>query len=522
MKFQSRVLACVALALVSIVVVWRLGSNSAARSAALRAPVAAINGQQQAAQMAVPNEVPASTDDIVCEDPVWCSVSMPSKSLLRFPPPTDARRWRKAQAEAASGAPSLLKRILPHFPNHLDFLDGDVTFRRYNLPADYFLDRNQDFRVVASSLRQTPQTKERHVYDWEKRHHDSVLPPQYDVFSTGRAPVIKAGYFAFSREGSHESTSNYFMGPRIGEAVVDRALMLELWKPYKHVIDTPFVALHAANENWGLLSSFFPNRTTDWGSCCKGRTLQTLMDFLDHPSTLALIVNQHHNFTHPKLVSAPRGLPLTFPNNPKIVWDSMRQLIGKKKSQNIFLSSSTWGYRPKLIACLRSKFNENDFHSASYSENLQGRLQPEDYYLRMGTSRFGFALPGLGYDTFRLWELLTVGSIPIIEKGVGLDKPLWRLPALLVEDYDLVTPELLRTAYVEAMYRADEFEFERLRQSWWWTFIMNISSSKSSQAVLDKFPLESEDPEFTRPFERFSCPDGGCGKGTKRTPSSYC
>lgn len=37
---------------------------------------------------------------------------------------------------------------------------------------------------------------------------------------------------------------------------------------------------------------------------------------------------------------------------------------------------------------------------------------------------------------------------------------LLRLPTLLVDDFDEVAPELLRVTYVEALYRADDFEFE--------------------------------------------------------------
>jgi hypothetical protein len=100
---------------------------------------------------------------------------------------------------------------------------------------------------------------------------------------------------------------------------------------------------------------------------------------------------------------------------------------------------------------------------------------------------------------------------------------LWRLPALLVDDYDDVTPELLRTAYVEALYRVNDFEFERLTQTWWWKMIMSVSRTKSSEPLFEKFPPESEETSFTRPAERFSC-DGwaGCGKGTKRIPKSSC
>lgn len=100
---------------------------------------------------------------------------------------------------------------------------------------------------------------------------------------------------------------------------------------------------------------------------------------------------------------------------------------------------------------------------------------------------------------------------------------MWRLPALIVEDFDMVTPELLHMAYVEAIYRVKEFEFERLTQTFWWSFILNVSRTMSTETVLSKFPLESEDPSFCRPFERFTCHDSNsCGPGTKRIPKSFC
>jgi hypothetical protein len=98
---------------------------------------------------------------------------------------------------------------------------------------------------------------------------------------------------------------------------------------------------------------------------------------------------------------------------------------------------------------------------------------------------------------------------------------LWKLPALLVEDYDQITPELLRTAYVEALYRVNEFEFERLTQSFWWRFLNNVSRRKSTKAVLDKFPIEAEDPDFMRPYYPMN-PDIQYPKGTKKFPKSSC
>ena len=39
---------------------------------------------------------------------------------------------------------------------------------------------------------------------------------------------------------------------------------------------------------------------------------------------------------------------------------------------------------------------------------------------------------------------------------------------------------ILRTAYLEALYYAKEFEFERLKQSYWWSIIANVSATIAS------------------------------------------
>jgi hypothetical protein len=100
---------------------------------------------------------------------------------------------------------------------------------------------------------------------------------------------------------------------------------------------------------------------------------------------------------------------------------------------------------------------------------------------------------------------------------------MYRLPALFLEDFYEITPELLRQAYVEALYRADEFEFQRLRQSWWFGTIANISATKSVQSILDAFPMSAEEPNFGRPREPYPCgKTNTCGPGTRRTPKMSC
>lgn len=105
---------------------------------------------------------------------------------------------------------------------------------------------------------------------------------------------------------------------------------------------------------------------------------------------------------------------------------------------------------------------------------------------------------------------------------------MWRLPVVLVDDFAQVTPQLLRAAYVEALYRAEagQFEFQRLRQSYWYSFLMKVSTTKSLDTILQHFPMEAQDINFARPAEPYRCQDKRgrptCGEGTKRTPAEYC
>lgn len=100
---------------------------------------------------------------------------------------------------------------------------------------------------------------------------------------------------------------------------------------------------------------------------------------------------------------------------------------------------------------------------------------------------------------------------------------MYRLPALFLEDFDFLTPDLLRTAYVEALYRASDFEYKRLTQSYWFSVIANVSATMSVQTILDQFPMSAEETNFARPRVPYECgKTNTCGSGTKRTPRSSC
>jgi hypothetical protein len=57
-----------------------------------------------------------------------------------------------------------------------------------------------------------------------------------------------------------------------------------------------------------------------------------------------------------------------------------------------------------------------------------------------------------------------------------------------------VTPELVYSAYVEAVFREEEWEYERLTLPWWKRLMRNASETQSSDVFFHHFPLKSGEP----------------------------
>ena len=106
--------------------------------------------------------------------------------------------------------------------------------------------------------------------------------------------------------------------------------------------------------------------------------------------------------------------------------------------------------------------------------------------------------------------MLTLGTIPIIEKSVGFDRTLYHLPALLVEDFAMVTTELLREAYIEAIYQADLFQYNRLKQSYWSNLLYQIRYSMIQSYHYSILSLSQPNhgcinPNMTKPYANIVC-----------------
>jgi hypothetical protein len=114
-----------------------------------------------------------------------------------------------------------------------------------------------------------------------------------------------------------------------------------------------------------------------------------------------------------------------------------------------------------------------------------------------------------------------MGSMAIVERGMGLDRTYYRLPVLLLDDYYDISTTIVKQAYVEALYRAGDWEYDRLTISYWTKLITEVSYSGKIDYAMERHPMSAIDEGFTRPLVPFSC-DRGCGVGTKRTPKKSC
>ena len=245
-----------------------------------------------------------------------------------------------------------------------------------------------------------------------------MIPDNYDFRKANRSPIVQFGYFAFSRVNHSQS----FNGPLIGKVFMGISNIYDAWSEVKNHIDVPWILSYNSNENWGLLSTEFPNRTTDWKLCCDKR----VDSILDHDKTLLFIVNQHHNMTHPKILTLPRGLPLHIDSRRSItLWDILRTWHDTvEKDALVFTSGSAWKHRPYVSECIANKFKSTEELQINMVEtqHQKNKIGVADYYMKLVKARTGIALSGLGYDTWRLWEYLTLGTVPVLEKGIGLDK----------------------------------------------------------------------------------------------------
>ena len=101
---------------------------------------------------------------------------------------------------------------------------------------------------------------------------------------------------------------------------------------------------------------------------------------------------------------------------------------------------------------------------------LDYELSREEFFDDLESAKFCICPRGKAFDTFRMWDALYCGTIPIVVKEAVFHELLNDLPILFLqsyEEFESLTAEQLEATYQEML--KTKYNFEKLRASYWLT-----------------------------------------------------
>jgi len=114
---------------------------------------------------------------------------------------------------------------------------------------------------------------------------------------------------------------------------------------------------------------------------------------------------------HEKILSLPLGIKVK--HRLFLRW---REILKKdlKKTKILTINNSGWGDRTKINLQVSAAFN----YTVKNSYKAQGS-DFTDHLEETAQSKFILCPSGLGMDSYRIWESLILGAIPIVESNAG-------------------------------------------------------------------------------------------------------
>lgn len=174
-------------------------------------------------------------------------------------------------------------------------------------------------------------------------------------------------------------------------------------------------------------------------------------------SNLRVWFCQNKLIEHSKLRSLPTGL--YYPHNEDYIMRlySMCQQQKQTDLKLAYLNINADTYPEE-----RSKIVEL-YHDKCWV-TYENKVSFETYLSSMYGHKFVFAPRGNGLDTFRLWEALYLGCIPIVKHHIGYDD-FKDLPILFVESWEHITEDFLTEQY--KIIVSKQYNFDKLKLSYW-------------------------------------------------------
>lgn len=203
--------------------------------------------------------------------------------------------------------------------------------------------------------------------------------------------------------------------------------------------------------------------------------------YLDDEKIIAWFSIHPFKDGHPKFFPIPLGIY------------QKRSNYEKRKARNILLKQLRENTQKTALVYLNfdpTMHNDREkvielFADKPYCLKPDDELPFKEYLAEMAHCKFAFSPRGTGPDSYRTWEALLVGTIPIVRKGEyeqyefgphcshsELDTLYEGLPVLVVNDWPEITEEFLHKKYEEIM--AKQYDIRPLYLEYWYKKITNV------------------------------------------------
>ena len=179
------------------------------------------------------------------------------------------------------------------------------------------------------------------------------------------------------------------------------------------------------------------------------------------PKNINKIFSNNVNISHPKIVYLPLGRDFRSSD----LFDQVKPQCEKKYLCYCNFSVNTHPLREKTFDLLKNKTFIEFEHMGNFKQYSISRLE---FFQKLAASKFAICPRGQGIDTFRLWDCLYVGTIPIVVKEAVFHESIKNLPILFLDNYDdyaNLTEDFLNETYQK--FLEQQFDYRKLLLSFW-------------------------------------------------------
>ncbi len=190
------------------------------------------------------------------------------------------------------------------------------------------------------------------------------------------------------------------------------------------------------------------------------------------PHNIKIIFTNNVNVSHPKIIYLPLGRDFRSSD----LFAEIKPEFKKKYLGYCNFSLNTHPLRQKTFDSLKNKRFIEFEHMGNFKQYSISRL---DFFEKLALSKFAICPRGKGIDTFRLWDSLYLGTIPIVVKEAVFHESIKDLPILFLDNYDdyaNLTEDFLNETYQK--FLEQKFDYRKLFMSFW--------LSQINKSLLDK------------------------------------